>query len=71
MLLGSRCLLQPLAGIFATKIALLRDFFSCLSCSCCFGMSGRFWQELLEVLQQVRSIVEKLCDLSIDILDRL
>src|SRR5690606_13025602 len=36
-----------------------------------FGLGSRFRQELLEVFQEIRSSVEKLCYLSIHILNRL
>jgi hypothetical protein len=35
------------------------------------GVGRRFRQELLEIFQEIRSSVEKLSNLSVDVLDRL
>jgi hypothetical protein len=60
---------------FVTSVALrclaLLSLFRCFGRCCSFCLSGRFREELLEVFEKIGSGVEEMCNLRIDVLDRL
>ena len=57
---------------FITSVTLwcliLLGFFRGFGCCCSFGLSSGFWEELFEVFKQIRSSVEEMRDLRVDIL---
>jgi hypothetical protein len=60
---------------FITSVALccliLLGFFRGFRCGCSFCLSSRFWEELFEVFEQIRSSIEEMRDLRVDVLYRL
>lgn len=60
---------------FITSVTLwcliLLGFFRGFGCCCSFCLSSRFWKELFEVFEQIRSSVKEMRDLCVDVLYRL